>query len=147
ERVLRHDPPLSGECEEAEKVIAAELDRAVTEVPELGHLHPVRRLIGLAGTVSTLALLDQGLDRYTRTAVHHAVLSLDRVGHWCEVLGGQSSEARGRLPGMEPGRRDVIFGGALILQAVMARLDVGECLVSEADILDGLAASLLGQSA
>ena len=146
ERTLRHDPPSAGEVVRAQQVIRAELEKAVARVPELERLDARRRLIGLAGTVSTVAMLDQGLEQYTREAIQHAVLPVDRVDHWCDVLGHEPAEARGRLPGMEPGRRDVIFGGVLILRTVMERFGFAECVVSESDILDGLVLSLLDWS-
>ncbi len=143
ERTLRQDPPTVVERAEAQRIIDTELERAVDEIPELDQLRSVRRLIGLAGTVSTLAMLDGGLAEYTRLAVHHAVLSADRVDYWCGVLADESAETRGHREGMDRGRRDVIFGGVLILRAVMRRFSMQECLVSELDILDGLARSLL----
>lgn len=143
ERYLHHDPPTDLELSEATGIIDTELRRAMVEVPRLAHLRPASRLIGLAGTVSTLASLEQGLAEYDRARVHHAVLRREAVEHWCEVLAGEPSAARGRRPGMAPGREDVIVGGALVLRQVMAVLDFEECLVSESDILDGLVISLL----
>jgi exopolyphosphatase / guanosine-5'-triphosphate,3'-diphosphate pyrophosphatase len=143
ERTLRQDPPTVAERAQAQEIIDTELERAVDQIPELDRLRAVRRLIGLAGTVSTLAMVDRGLAEYTRLAVHHAVLSIDRVEHWCDVLADESAETRGHRKGMDPGRRDVIFGGVLILRGVMRRFSMQECLVSELDILDGLARSLL----
>jgi exopolyphosphatase/guanosine-5'-triphosphate,3'-diphosphate pyrophosphatase len=143
ERTLRQDPPTVAERAQAQEIIDTELERAVDQIPELDRLRAVRRLIGLAGTVSTLAMVDRGLAEYTRLAVHHAVLSIDRVEHWCDVLADESAETRGWRKGMDPGRRDVIFGGVLILRGVMRRFSMQECLVSELDILDGLARSLL----
>jgi exopolyphosphatase/guanosine-5'-triphosphate,3'-diphosphate pyrophosphatase len=99
-------------------------------------------LIGLAGTVSTLAALDKGLARYERAAIHHAVLTRAGAAEWLERLAGEDSRARLARPGMVEGRADVIVGGVLILDAVMAAFDRHTCLVSEDDILDGLAASL-----
>jgi exopolyphosphatase/guanosine-5'-triphosphate,3'-diphosphate pyrophosphatase len=143
ERYLGHDPPTSDELREATAVVDQELRRATVEVPTLGHLRPASRLIGLAGTVSTLASLELDLVEYDRSLVHHAVLTREAVERWCRVLAEEPSSARGRRPGMDPGREDVIVGGALVLRETMAVLDVPECLVSESDILDGLVMSLL----
>lgn len=141
ERHLRHDPPTTSEIEEALGVIDQELHRARTELPTLGRLRPGSRLIGLAGTVSTLASLDLGLAEYDRSLVHHAVLARAAVERWCRVLATEPAAARGQRPGMAPGREDVIVGGALVLREVMALLELSECLVSESDILDGLVMS------
>jgi exopolyphosphatase/guanosine-5'-triphosphate,3'-diphosphate pyrophosphatase len=96
----------------------------------------------LAGTVSTLAALDRHLTRYDRAAIHHAVLGRDVVARWLQILAAEPSRARLARPGMVEGRADVIVAGAMILDAVMTVFDRDECLVSEDDILDGLAASL-----
>jgi exopolyphosphatase/guanosine-5'-triphosphate,3'-diphosphate pyrophosphatase len=123
--------------------IAAQLDRAVTAIPTLGEPgQGPRRLVGLAGTVSTLAGLELGLAEYDRAQIHHAVLSLEAVARWCDVLGAEPVAVRARRPGLPAGRQDVIFGGALVLREVMRRFDLHDCIVSEADILDGLIMSL-----
>ena len=69
--------------------------------------------------------------------------SADAVADWLRRLAGEPAGSRLDRPGMVPGREDVIVGGALVLDAVMTRFDFAECLVSEADILDGLVASQL----
>jgi exopolyphosphatase / guanosine-5'-triphosphate,3'-diphosphate pyrophosphatase len=142
ERYLRHDPPLAGEIDGAVKSIDAQLGRAAAALP--GLVDPKATLVGLAGTVSTLAALDQGLDHYDRDRLHHYVLSRRAVEHWCEVLSGEPAAARARRRGMAEGRHDVIVGGVLVLRQMMARFRFAECIVSEADILDGLVASLAG---
>lgn len=142
ERHLAHDPPLPEELLAANSTISAEMNQAVRAVPELDRLRPESRLIGLAGTVSTLAMLDQGLTEYEWDRVHHSVLGARAVKHWVDVLAREPAAARVRRPGMVPGREDVIVGGAAVLRAVMERFGFLECLVSEADILDGLVASL-----
>ncbi len=139
ERFVHHDPPRATELAEARRAVDAALTDAEHRLPALdrGGL-----LVGLAGTVSTLAALDQKLARYDRAAVHHAVLGRAVVAHWLETLAAEDSRSRLARPGMVEGRADVIVGGVLILDAVMARFDRDACLVSEDDILDGLAASL-----
>jgi exopolyphosphatase/guanosine-5'-triphosphate,3'-diphosphate pyrophosphatase len=142
ERFLRHDPPSAVELGDARGEIEVQLDLALRAVPALRTLHAGSRLVGLAGTVSTLAMLDQGLARYEWGRVHHAVLGRETVHRWAGVLAGEPAAARARRPGMVPGREDIIVGGVVVLDAVMARLGFARCLVSERDILDGLAASL-----
>jgi exopolyphosphatase / guanosine-5'-triphosphate,3'-diphosphate pyrophosphatase len=142
ERFLRSDPPGDDEVASAHHAIDAELDRAFRVIPELGAIGPGDRLIGLAGTVSTLAMLELGLSSYDRDAIHHFELSRGAVERWCRVLGDESIATRAKREGLPEGRQDVIFGGALVLGAVMRRLRVPECVVSESDILDGLVLSL-----
>jgi exopolyphosphatase/guanosine-5'-triphosphate,3'-diphosphate pyrophosphatase len=142
ERFLRSDPPTPEEVAAAVKAIAAELDRAGEEIPPLANLGPAARLVGLAGTVSTLASLELGLADYDRERIHHAVLTAEVVGRWCDVLGAERVAERARRPGLPVGRQDVIFGGALVLREVLHRLDLRACIVSESDILDGLVMSI-----
>ena len=143
ERFLRGDPPTTAEVAGAVQAIADELDRAAAAIPALVHPDRApRRLVGLAGTVSTLAALQLGLAHYDRARIHHAVLSRAAVGRWCDVLGAETVARRALRPGLPAGRRDVIFGGALILREVMRRFDLPECIVSESDILDGLILSM-----
>jgi exopolyphosphatase/guanosine-5'-triphosphate,3'-diphosphate pyrophosphatase len=80
---------------------------------------------------------------YDRAAVHHRRLSRADVQAWRERLGALTPAQRLELPGMVPGREDVLVAGLYILDAVMSRFEVPELLSSEDDILDGVAASLV----
>jgi exopolyphosphatase/guanosine-5'-triphosphate,3'-diphosphate pyrophosphatase len=142
ERYLPRDPPSTHEVSAAVDAIGTELDRAVGAVPDFGNLGPGDRLVGLAGTVSTLAMLELDLSEYRRDRIHHAVLSRPAVERWCDVLGAETVATRARRKSLPEGRQDVIFGGALILREVMRRFGASDCLVSESDILDGLVLSL-----
>jgi len=141
ERFLASDPPTGAELTSAEAMAADALEQAVADHPRF---LDKPRLVGLAGTVTTLSSLQSGLATYDRDRIHHSVLSADQVDHWYRVLAGDDGAARLARPGMVAGREDVIVGGAMILSVVMRRLGLPECLVSEADILDGLVAGLLG---
>jgi exopolyphosphatase/guanosine-5'-triphosphate,3'-diphosphate pyrophosphatase len=142
ERYLPGDPPTATEVAAAVQAIAAELDRAAEVVPPLADVSRSARLVGLAGTVSTLAAMELGLAEYDRERIHHALLTAAAVRRWCDVLGAEPLAERARRLGLPAGRRDVIFGGALVLREVMARFGFGQCIVSEADILDGLIMSM-----
>jgi exopolyphosphatase/guanosine-5'-triphosphate,3'-diphosphate pyrophosphatase len=141
ERFFHHDPPLGPELSEAKAVVDAEVQVARATLPPVGG---DATLIGLAGTVATLAALNLELDHYQRERIHHAVLSRHQVDGWFERLSTEDRRARLARPGMVEGRADVIVGGVLVLAAVMAGFAIDRCLVSEDDILDGIAASLLG---
>ena len=141
ERYLQSDPPTAAELAAAGATVDAELDRAVRTVGALRTLRPTSRLIGLAGTVSTIAALDQGLAEYDWDRLHHYVLSDVAVDRWLEALAGEPAKQRLARLGMVAGRQDVIVGGAIVLRRVMTRFGFAECLVSESDILDGLVAS------
>jgi exopolyphosphatase / guanosine-5'-triphosphate,3'-diphosphate pyrophosphatase len=143
ERYLESDPPKASELLTAESVVSKVLEAAVGEHPRL---LDARRLIGLAGTITTLAALRIGLADYDRDRIHHSVLTVADVMDWYRTLASEDRAARLDRAGMVAGREDVIVAGAMILAAVMTRLGFDECLVSEADILDGLVASQLSAS-
>jgi exopolyphosphatase / guanosine-5'-triphosphate,3'-diphosphate pyrophosphatase len=142
ERFLHGDPPAAAETAAAVLAIGSELDRATAAIGALADIGGPRRLVGLAGTVSALAGLELGLADYDRERIHHAVLTVGSVARWCDVLGAEPAAERGRRLGLPAGRQDVIFGGALVLREVMQRFALPECIVSEADILDGLVRSM-----
>jgi exopolyphosphatase/guanosine-5'-triphosphate,3'-diphosphate pyrophosphatase len=129
----------------ANAMIESELDHAWESVPAFAQLVGNVRLVGLAGSVSTLAQLDAGLERYDRDAVHHRRLTLASVEIWRDRLAGETPEARLARPGMVRGREDVLHAGLFILAAVMTQFDATELLTSENDILDGITASLLAR--
>jgi exopolyphosphatase / guanosine-5'-triphosphate,3'-diphosphate pyrophosphatase len=145
ERFLHHDPPSAPELEAAAEFVRSSLHDAQEQVLELAALRPGSRLVGLAGSVTTLAALDLGLDGYDPTRTHHAVLTRRAVDHWYDVLAGEPASARAGRRAIAAGREDVIAGGALVLREVMRTLGFDRCVVSETDILDGLAMSLLDQ--
>lgn len=140
ERFLRHDPPRPEELAAARSHVISALDGARASLPELGS---AELLVGLAGTVSTTAMIDLGSTAYRRDDVHHHVLSDLRVREILDRLAGLDHDRRSACPGLEAGRVDVIVGGLVVLAGVMDHLGFGACLVSESDILDGLAAELL----
>ena len=127
----------------ARTMIEGQLDLAMSAEPAFAALVGDVRLVGLAGTVATLAQLDAGLTQYDRDAVHHRRLTRADVQHWRDRLGALTPVERLALAGMVPGREDVLVAGLFILDAVMARFDAQELLSSEDDILDGVAASLI----
>lgn len=124
------------------EMIDAQLDAAFTAQPELSRVVGGVRLVGLAGTVATLAQLDAGLTIYDRDVVHHRVLSRATVQHWRKVLAGETPEQRLGHPGMVAGREDVLVAGLYVLDAVMECFGVDWLISSESDILDGIVASL-----
>lgn len=143
ERFLHGDPPLPEELSAALSVIQLHLDDVAREIPGAT---AARTLVGLAGTVSATASVELGLDDYDRDAIHHLVLSKAAVEDVFRTLATESLVDRRHNPGLEPQRADVIVGGLCVFVGVLRYLGFGECLVSEADILDGLAMSLLAGS-
>ncbi|MFG2628704.1 exopolyphosphatase [Streptomyces sp. NPDC048473] len=143
ERHLVHDgvvsdPPTLGQITEIRADIDAALDLAEESVPLTG----AATLVGLAGTVTTVAAIALGLDEYDSEAIHHSRISLDQVQEITGRLLTSTHAERAAIGAMHPGRVDVITSGALILLAVMKRTGAQEIVVSEHDILDGIGWSI-----
>ncbi len=144
ERWIASDPPAPEELHACLSVVDAHLDDVLREVPQAAS---ARTLVGLAGTVSTVAAVELGLAEYDRDRIHHLRLAKPVVEEVFRTLATESRSERLDNPGMEAGRADVIVGGLAVLVKVMRRLDFQECLVSESDILDGIVADLVSQGA
>jgi exopolyphosphatase/guanosine-5'-triphosphate,3'-diphosphate pyrophosphatase len=139
ERFIESDPPRPEELSAAQSVISLFIDDVVREVPAVLE---ARTLVGLAGTVSAAAAVEQGLASYDRDAIHHFVLTKAAAEDVFRTLATEALEDRRHNPGLEPERADVIVGGMCVLVMVLRRLGFDHLVVSEADILDGLVASL-----
>ena len=140
EKYLHHDPPQPEELSACLSIIEAHLKDVERELPQL---EGARTFVGLAGTVSTTASLDLGLPAYDRDRIHHHVLTKGAVEELFRELATETVAERKDEPGMEIARADVMVGGLCVLVQTMRQLGLHDCLVSEADILDGLALSLL----
>ena len=136
ERHLAGDPPTDEEVEAAVADIDAALDGCSVDPADAG------AVIGVAGTVTTLAAAVLDLPTYDSTLIHHTVLRPDAVQGAVNRLLTMMVEQRKALPYMHPGRADVIGAGGLILDRILRRTTVNSMLVSEHDILDGIAWSL-----
>lgn len=144
ERHLHDDPPRTDEVEGARAWLRSLLSSAARDVPRL---REARTMVGLAGTVSALASYDQGLETYDRERVHHYRLGRGAVQRaLAELVGLPAAERAGR-PGIEAARAPFIVGGTIVLDETMDCFGFDECLVSEADILDGLVARLADRGA
>ena len=138
ERHLHGDPPTGAELAVATTDIDAALDSVTSAIP----VRQAQTLIGLAGSVTTVAGIAMGLPAYDAARIHHARVCAADVQEVTRSLLAQTRAARAAIGVMHPGRVDVIGGGALILDRIMQRFGFSEVLVSEHDILDGIAWSL-----
>ncbi|MCC3769800.1 Ppx/GppA phosphatase family protein [Streptomyces sp. UNOC14_S4] len=120
----------------------ADIDAALDLAAEAVPLAEARTLVGLAGSVTTVAAIALGLAEYDSEAIHHARLPLTKVQEITGMLLASTHAERAAIPAMHPGRVDVIAAGALVLQSVMERVGAEEVVVSEHDILDGIAFSI-----
>lgn len=139
ERCVRHDPPTADDLAAVDAAITTELDAVAT----LFDPAAARTLVGVAGTVTTIGALHLGLEAYEPERIHGVRVPLDDARAIAARLAAMTSPERAALGPMAAGREDVIVAGARILLRVMERFGFAEVLVSEADILDGLAMSLL----
>ncbi len=135
ERFLPSDPPPVAEVTSCMNHVDAVL------APVVRDLEPVSTLVGVAGTVTTVAAHALALPSYDRDAIHGAVLPIEVMRSACLSLVQMSVADRRALPFMHPGRADVIGAGSLILDRVLAQVPLGtdSVVVSEHDILDGIA--------
>jgi exopolyphosphatase / guanosine-5'-triphosphate,3'-diphosphate pyrophosphatase len=137
EQFLASDPPMPEELSAAVSVARdhlADVERAIPAARDAA------TLIGLAGTVTTVAAIELG--GYDQSRTHHFRLSRAAAEDVFRTLATEPAADRRHNPGLDPGRVDVIVGGVAILVTIMRVLEFDEMLVSEADILDGLVRSL-----
>jgi exopolyphosphatase / guanosine-5'-triphosphate,3'-diphosphate pyrophosphatase len=139
EKHLETDPPAPEELSNAIADAAAEFDELLREVPQV---LTARTVVGLAGTITTVAAVEIGLPEYDRDAIHHFRLSRAAAEDVFRTLATEPLADRIHNPGLESARADVIVGGCIVLIGLMRTLGIDEVLVSEADILDGLAFTL-----
>jgi exopolyphosphatase/guanosine-5'-triphosphate,3'-diphosphate pyrophosphatase len=140
EKFIEHDPPRPEELTACISLTDAYIEDVVRELPAVAE---ARTLVGLAGTVTTVAAVEIGLATYDRDRIHHFHLTREAAEDVFRTLATESRADRVHNPGLEEARADVIVGGCCVLVALFRRLGFDEMLVSESDILDGLALSLL----
>jgi exopolyphosphatase/guanosine-5'-triphosphate,3'-diphosphate pyrophosphatase len=128
ERFLRSDPPVDEE-------LAACAEYIRSRLPQF----KVERAIGVAGTITSIAALDLGLDAYDRERVHDHFLSREGARRQLERLAALPLSERRQVPALDPDRAPVIVAGAIILAEVLDRYALDGLAVSERDILHGAA--------
>jgi exopolyphosphatase/guanosine-5'-triphosphate,3'-diphosphate pyrophosphatase len=139
ERWIKNDPPTHEELDQVAREAAREFAKMRNRYGRIEKDSSPRTLVGVAGTVTTLAALSAGLDRYDSAAIHLRRLTLDEVCGLLVRLASLNNEGRAALPCVQAGRAPVIVAGAAIVMAAMEVLGYDELTVSERDLLDGLA--------
>ncbi len=143
ERILHGDPPTPGEIARARTLIATTLADALGRLP----VRRVRTMVAVSGTATTVAAAALRLPSYDPARIHLATIATDQVHEAATFFLGATTAHRGALGYMYPGRVDVIGAGALILDVlvrqVVRQVALAQVTVSEHDILDGLALSLI----
>jgi exopolyphosphatase / guanosine-5'-triphosphate,3'-diphosphate pyrophosphatase len=140
ERALRSDPPTSGELERLRELVREGIEEAAAAVP----VARARTFVSVAGTATTLQAIALGLGRYDPDRIHRTWLDAAEAERVLDALASMTNEERAAIPVMAPGRGDVIVAGGVILVEVMRRFGFDRTLVSETDILDGLAFEMMG---
>jgi len=142
ERCLHSDPPTAAEVAEARDVVRDRLSEALRVVP----VEQAKTWVGVAGTFTTIAALARGMDTYDPEAIHLSRIGFGAMLAVCDQLIGMTRAQRAALGPMHAGRVDVIGGGAIVVQelaaAINGRAGIDELVVSEHDILDGIALSI-----
>ena len=134
ERHLHHDPPTAAEAAALRADVAAHLATVA------GVLDPAAagRVVGVAGTVTTVTAIALGLDAYDPRRIHRATLDAAEIAAVADKLAAMTVAERAALPVMAKGREDVIAAGALLLDELVRRFRIRQVIASETDILDGI---------
>ena len=140
EQYLESDPPAPEELANCLGALKLHWDDVRRELPAVAD---AVTLVGLAGTVSAVAAIEQGLDTYRRDVIHHFDLTKAAAEDVFRTLATEPLRDRMFNPGLEAERADVIVGGCCVLVSIMRSFGFANCLVSEADILDGMVLSQL----
>jgi exopolyphosphatase/guanosine-5'-triphosphate,3'-diphosphate pyrophosphatase len=142
ERCLHSDPPTAAEIAAARDVVRERLGEALRVVP----VEQARTWVGVAGTMTTLSALAQQMTTYDSDAIHLSRVGFGELLRVCDELIAMTRQQRAALGPMHEGRVDVIGGGAIIVEELASalgnRAGIGELVVSEHDILDGIAMSI-----
>jgi exopolyphosphatase / guanosine-5'-triphosphate,3'-diphosphate pyrophosphatase len=139
ERYVHTDPPSYEELDKLELAVTSVLHQVEDRVP----VHDATTLVAVAGTATTVQAIALGLPEYDPERLHRTILSRDEAESVYRLLADMTTEERRAIPVMAPGREDVIPAGASILVMAMRRWGFRQALVSETDLLDGLAWRLL----
>jgi exopolyphosphatase/guanosine-5'-triphosphate,3'-diphosphate pyrophosphatase len=138
ERHFTSDPPSRGQIDD----VIADADAAISRAAEVVPLEEARTLVGLAGSVTTLTAVVLGQTNYDASAIHGMRVSAATVAEWSDRLLAMTHDERSRISVIHPGRVDVLNAGVLVLRRILERTGLPEVLVSEHDILDGIAFSI-----
>ena len=134
ERHLHSDPPTAAEVAALRADAAAHLDR----VGEVLDPRAAERVVGVAGTVTTVAAIALGLEAYDPRRIHRATVDAAGIAATAGKLAAMTVAERAALPVMAKGREDVIAAGALLLDSLVSRFQIEQVVASETDILDGV---------
>ena len=139
EAELHGDPPRPEELANAISIVSDAVDNAVIERPALGD---AARVVGVAGSIVTIAAVELGLQHFDATRLHEMVLSRAAAEDVFRTLATEALKDRIHNPGLPLERAGVIVGGCCLLVAIMRRLHLDHIIVSTHNLLDGVIAEL-----
>ena len=132
---LHHDPPRPEELTNAIGFVTDFMDDLIRDHPEVLN---ATRVVGVAGSIVTIAAVEIGLQEFDATALHGARMTRENVEEVFRTLATETLADRKFNPGLPADRADVIVGGCCVLVGVMRKLRVSEIMVSVNNLLDGL---------
>jgi exopolyphosphatase/guanosine-5'-triphosphate,3'-diphosphate pyrophosphatase len=134
ERCIKHDPPIAEEVALLRRMVREELNRYSAMI----QTDPAGMLVGTAGTITTLAAIDQRLDGYDPARIHRSALTRESIDKIVDTLSMSSLAERRTIRGLESGREDIILAGAVILQEIIRRFGYTSMLVSDCGLREGI---------
>lgn len=136
ERILEHDPPRPEELTNAIGAVVDEIDDVLREITEL---EGCDRIVGVAGTIVTIAMVELGLHAFDATALHGMELTKDAAEDVFRTLATEKLADRVHNPGLPADRADIIVGGCCVLVAILRKLQLPAITVSTTALADGVA--------
>jgi exopolyphosphatase/guanosine-5'-triphosphate,3'-diphosphate pyrophosphatase len=139
EAELHRDPPRPEELTNAISLVSDAIDDVAHNYPLIGQID---RVVGVAGTIVTVAAVEVGQKTFDPSALHKLKLSREAVEDVFRTLATERLSDRVFNPGLPRDRADIIVGGCCVLVAVLRRLQISEIVVSQYNLLDGLISEL-----
>jgi exopolyphosphatase/guanosine-5'-triphosphate,3'-diphosphate pyrophosphatase len=134
ERFLRSDPVKAEEC----ALVVEAINRELTALRQASAHRSAAKMIGIAGTFTTLAAVEKRLRRYSHSDVHGSHLNLSEVQRQRKLFQRKSIHERKTIPGLEPKRADVILAGAILIERIMTEFKTDQVIVSDQGVRYGL---------
>jgi exopolyphosphatase/guanosine-5'-triphosphate,3'-diphosphate pyrophosphatase len=138
ERFIKSDKPTHSELKDMQGYVKDRIRPVINKIRVKDGL----TLVGVAGTITTIAAIDLKLETYDSEVIHQHILKGRRVNNIYHLLCSLTLKERRRVPGLQPERADIIIGGTAVLVEIMDLLEIKSLIVSEQDILDGIIYSL-----
>jgi exopolyphosphatase/guanosine-5'-triphosphate,3'-diphosphate pyrophosphatase len=141
ERFIKHDPPSQEELELLRRAVRDELSMHDNVIGT----EPAGVFAGTAGTVTTLAAIEQGLTEYDPERINRFILTREAIDGIVTLLSRSTLKERKSIPGLESGREDIILAGAMVAAEIMERYGHAKMVVSDWGLREGIIIDLYGK--